>query len=63
LLLEYRAQQLDDEFHRRFIVIVKDYLEVADLGLNVTRLNITHWKLPLLELASLRPIALGRSSN
>jgi hypothetical protein len=42
LLLEYRMQQLDNEFHRRFIVIVKDYLEVAGLGLNVTRLNISH---------------------
>ena len=58
LLLENRMQQLDDEIHRRFIVIVKDYFEVADLGL-----NITHWKLPLIELASLRHIALGHQSD
>jgi hypothetical protein len=28
-------QKLDDEFDRRFSVVVKDYLEVAGLGLNI----------------------------
>jgi hypothetical protein len=28
-------QKLDDELQRRFIVVVKDYLEVAGLGENI----------------------------
>jgi hypothetical protein len=43
LLLEYRMQKLDDELDRRFIVVVKDYLEVAGLGL-----NIGHGMVPLI---------------
>jgi hypothetical protein len=31
-------QNFDHEFHRRIIVVVKDYLEMAGLGL-----NIGHW--------------------
>ena len=34
-LLEYRMQQVDDEFLRRFIVVVKDYLKETGLGLNI----------------------------
>jgi hypothetical protein len=36
-------QKLDDELDRRFIVVVKDYLEVAGLGL-----NIGHGMVPLI---------------
>jgi hypothetical protein len=41
------VQKLNDEFQRRFFVIVNDDLEVAGLGM-----NIAHWKLPLIRLAS-----------
>jgi hypothetical protein len=33
--LEHRMQQVDDEFDRRFIVVAKDYLKEAGLGLNI----------------------------
>ena len=33
--------------HRRFIVVVKDDLAVAGIGL-----NITHWKSPLIKLVA-----------
>ena len=41
LLLEYRVQKLDDELHRCFIVVVKDYLEVAGPGLNITHETVS----------------------
>ena len=34
-LLEYRMQNFNHEFHRRIIVVVKDYLEMAGLGVNI----------------------------
>jgi hypothetical protein len=45
--------QLDDELHRRFIVVVKDDLEVTGLGL-----NIAHEEIPPNQL-SFRKTALG----
>jgi hypothetical protein len=38
-------QKLDDELHRSFIVVMKDYLEIAGLGVNIAfniALNIAH---------------------
>jgi hypothetical protein len=40
-------QKLDDELDRRFFVVVKDYLEVAGLSLNVG-----HGKYPLINIIS-----------
>ena len=34
-LLEHRMQNFNHEFHRSIIVVVKDYLEMAGLGLNI----------------------------
>ena len=34
-LLEHRMQNFNHEFHRRIVVVVKDYLEMAGLGLNI----------------------------
>jgi hypothetical protein len=34
-LLEHRMQNFNHEFHRSIIVVVKDYLKVAGLGLNI----------------------------
>jgi hypothetical protein len=34
LLLEYRMQKLDDELDWRYIVVMKDDLNVAGVGLN-----------------------------
>jgi hypothetical protein len=32
---EHRMQKLNDEYERSFIVVVKGYLEVAGLGVNI----------------------------
>jgi hypothetical protein len=45
--LEHRMQNLDDEFQGSFVVVVKSYLKVAGVSVNVA-----HWKCPLISLAS-----------
>jgi|SRR5260221_9270892 len=58
-------QKLDDELHRGFIVVMKDYLEIAGLGVNIAfniALNIAHGIYPL-NYSSFRHVALDRDAK
>jgi hypothetical protein len=65
LLLEYRMHKPNDEFFRRFVVVMKDDLEVAGLGVNIAlniALNIAHGIISF-DYWSFRHVALDRDAQ
>jgi hypothetical protein len=50
--LEHRMQKLDDEFQGSFVVVMKSYLKVAGV-----RVNVAHWKMPPDLTGAIRHVA------
>jgi hypothetical protein len=62
-LLEHRMQNFNHEFHRRIIVVVKDHLEMAGLGVNIGHWIVPPDQLSFRHIASRSPFKIERNRN